>query len=111
MGLPLSLLVNSVSLKDVYIYHINRQYRGGFYFLVYSSSDCVLHNLPCMAAKHTGLELVKRGVCVSNIVYHLKVFLVRRDKMGGETNGLQLDLTFLLCVQFLFLTVTVAPPI
>lgn len=64
-----------------------------------------------MATKHTGLELAKRGVCVSNVVYNLKVFLIRCGKMRGETSGLQLDLTFLLCVQFLFLTVTVTPPI
>lgn len=46
-----------------------------FTVLFYSSSDYVLHNLlPCMAAKHTGLELAKRGVCVNNIVCHLKMF-------------------------------------
>lgn len=109
MVLPLSLLVNSVCLEDVYIYHINQQYCGGFYFLVYSSSDCVLHNLHCMAAKHTGLELAKRWVCLSNVVYHLKLFLVRCGKMRGETSGLQLDLTFLLC-PVPFPDCDIAPP-
>lgn len=110
MVLLLSLLVSSVCLKDVYIYHINRLYCGGFYFFVYSSSDCVLHNLPCMAAKHTGLELAKRGVCVSNVVYHLKVFWLDVVRYVEKLVGSRLTL-FSCCVQFLFLIVTVTPPI
>lgn len=87
------------------IYHTDRLYCGGFYCFVYSSSDYVLHNLLlCMAAKHTGLELAKTGVCISNAVYHLQVSLVRCSKRHGGTSGLQLDLSL-----SLFLIVTVAP--
>lgn len=54
---------------------------------VYSSLDYVLQNLlPSMVAKHSGLELAKRGICVSNTIYHLKVLLL--DAVRVITQGL-----------------------
>lgn len=67
----------SVSKRDVQMYRIGRLYCGGFYCsCLLKLRLCAAESSPSMVVKHSGLELAKRGICVSSAVYHLKVLLL-----------------------------------